>query len=111
MKPTPASFADLKARNQKIDHHWFDRDTMRFFATKLHGKPIPCARGGHCFVTSEQCRFTDPRQFSVRWATPHGAIETVGAFQAHATLADAKRAAHAFANETPGDVETAVGAP
>jgi len=70
--------------------HWFDRDTVRFFKTKL---PRVAYEGnaGVLFVTSE----TDPSgetAYSVRRQLPNGDIETVGKFHSYKTSADARAA-------------------
>lgn len=58
--------------------HWFDRDTLRFFRTRLPegGYSGP---GGVFFVTSEKSPH-GPRRYTVRHLTGPGRIHTVGKF-------------------------------
>lgn len=71
---------DVRAANEEIGNHWFERGTMRFFKTRIESD----LRGGKYFVTSEQGP-DNVRKFSVRRADPDGTIDTVGEFQAHRT--------------------------
>lgn len=100
-----ATFTELKARNRALGHHWFDRGTMAFFASKLHGKPIACKRGGHAFISSEQFLSPSgperdgPREYTIRWAKPNGAIDSVSEKIAFIDLA--KDALRDFARAIP----------
>ena len=71
--------------------HWFDRQTMRFFKTRL-GRRGYRGPGGTYFVTSEQGPRM-PRLYSVRRLVGPGRIETVGEFCGYRTSAAATRAA------------------
>jgi hypothetical protein len=73
------TMGDVRAANSQITGHWFDRDTMQFFNTRIESQLI----AGRYFITSERRDNTFPRLFSVRQALPDGRIETVGRFQAY----------------------------
>lgn len=89
-----STMAEVKRADQANDHHWFDRDTMRFFSSRVESDLI-C---GEFFVSSERFDEDAPRLFTVRRvATKRGEIRTVGAFQEHATLGHALAAAAAEA--------------
>ena len=80
----------LKAANKSLGHHWFSKDTMRFFGCKIvhfHGMD-----DGAFFITSEQYNDDAARLFTLRCATEDGKVETLGSFQGHSTLNAAKAA-------------------
>lgn len=81
------SIKEIEDANRRIDHHWFDPDTKRFFNSRVLG-PV---YGGHYFVSSEKDTHGS-RGYSVRKATRHGVIETVGKFQGYSTPAQARAA-------------------
>lgn len=59
--------------------HWWDRDSMRFFRTRV-GEQVYQGPGGIYFVTSER-NHIDPRKYSVRQYHPASKdIDTVGDF-------------------------------
>lgn len=95
----PNTYADLRRRNKAAGHHWFSPATLRFFRTHLEGSPY----GGDVFVTSEQFvgsdGTADPRRYTVRRMLEDGTVETVGDFQQHDTLDDARRAARLAAHD------------
>lgn len=77
-------FSTIKARyNPGIGRHFFDRDTLRFFRSKLPRVGYE-GQGGVYFVTSEQFvgsnRVASPRKYTVRKLEGEGRIETVGKF-------------------------------
>lgn len=90
---------DLIAASRWFGSHFFDKDTMRFFRSRL----IDCTYtipGGTCvFITSEQnvtyhpTYRKEPRRYTVRtFNTLTGSIDTVGEFQEHTTLYKARKA-------------------
>ncbi len=83
------TMADVKAANQAIGNHWFDRSSMRFFNTRIESGLI----GGRWFITSERFDDNAPRKFTVRRADPDGSVDTEGDFQQYRTLDDARMAA------------------
>ena len=80
--------------------HWFDRDSMRYFASRVSARVYP-VRGGALFVSSEQFRGlyepSEQRRYTVRSCTADGRIETVGEFQQYATREAAHNAAKRLA--------------
>lgn len=76
------TIADIKAAMNAAGSHWFDRDTMRFFKTRIHPY-VYQGEGGIYFVTSE----TNPSGItacSVRQFKPEGPdIKTAGEFHAY----------------------------
>jgi hypothetical protein len=78
---------DFYQRNQP-DGHWFDRDSMRFFKTKLPSVAYETT-AGVLFVTSE----VDPsgvKAYTVRRQKVNGGITTVGDFHCFTTAAAAR---------------------
>lgn len=71
----------IKQKNRALGRHWFSRDTMRFFRTRIMCRVFPCEDGA-LFVTSD-CHPTRSgwcRRYSVRRADAAGEISTVGEF-------------------------------
>lgn len=70
------TLADVRAANQAIGNHWFDRATMRWWKTRIESS----LRGGRFFITSEDEFCIDGRRprrvYSVREALPDGSIKT-----------------------------------
>lgn len=85
----PRTIADLKALNRENGFHFFDRDTMRFFRSRIESGII----AGNRFITSEQFNDDTARKFTVRQFDNQGRISEVGEFQQHATRAAAVAAA------------------
>jgi len=81
------SIQDVIAANRQIGHHWFDGSTMRFFESTIETGIL---RGCY-FITSE----TGPSRqtlYSIRVVRNNGAIGTIGNFNSHETVDDAKEA-------------------
>lgn len=81
--------------------HWFDRDTMRFFNSRLPADSSPLIHGRY-FISSEKRDGVyissgyvpgSPRAFTIREVLSDGSIQTVGEFQGYSTRARAERAA------------------
>jgi hypothetical protein len=89
---TYTDMASVRAANQSIGNHWFDRDSMRFFNTRLESGLI----AGRYFITSERMDENHARRYSVREALPDGSIDTIGEFQAYTTKEDAREAIKAL---------------
>lgn len=90
---------EIESAARSQGSHWFDRDTMRFFASRVsdHIYPYP---GGAVFVSSERGpRFDSPRRYTVRLCTVAGEIDTIGEFQAYASRNGAHSAARKAALE------------
>jgi len=105
-KHTPAyrqewTATDIKEANREAGYHFFDRDSMRFFDSKLHG--VYQGEGGVFLITSEQHHTSgrsDPRRYTVRkFDTATAGVDRAGSagFQGHADLASARNEARALA--------------
>lgn len=75
-----------------IGRHFFDRDTMRFFRSKLPKTGVTGA-GGTYFISSEQFDAHSRRKYTVRQLIGPGSIKTVGEFQQFPTASQARTAA------------------
>lgn len=82
----------IKQANEQAGRYFFERDTLRFFKSRVSDRTYPATDGRTFFVTSERHR-NDPRRYTVRVTRDGADIDTVGGFQAFATA----RAAHARA--------------
>lgn len=82
----------IKRANSSAGHHFFDRDTLRFFRSRVSGRTYVGARGETYFVTSEQGPHS-LRRYTVRVTTDGVSINSVPEFQAFANA----RTAHAYA--------------
>lgn len=105
METTERKFDDIahvKAANRNLGHHFFERDTMRFFQTRI-GSTL---HGGRLFVTSERDdsygapAWDGQRRYTIRRANSDGSIHTVSGFGEYATSAAANAAAARLAKET-----------
>jgi hypothetical protein len=83
-----ANITEVKDANKGIGHHFFDRDTMRFFNSRVEGGILK----GCYFITSERYDTDRPKEYTVRIAHEDGQVDTVYEFQAFGTRADAKEA-------------------
>jgi hypothetical protein len=69
--------ADMEALNRRAGHHFFDGDTMHFFASRV----APRIVAHRFFVTSERTGFeATTRCSTVRLMRDTGGVETVGEF-------------------------------
>lgn len=79
---------EIRLRNKEAGHHFFDRDTMAFFNSKVYEVVY-----GRYFVTSEQFVAPDgtanARLYTVRRFNEDHSIDTVGDFQEFKTRMDA----------------------
>jgi hypothetical protein len=92
-----ASMRDVKECAKVCSSHWFDRDTMRFFKSRVGDKAYADGRGGAFFVSSEQGPHM-ARAYSVRhYSADRCGIDTVGDFMGHKTSAQATAAAKKLA--------------
>lgn len=93
----PRTIRQVRAINRDAGGHFFDKDAMRFFRSRVHDE----VHGGRYFVTSEQFVESDgtehDRRYSVREIDDAGQIWTVGNFQQYATARDAHAAARSLA--------------
>ena len=81
------TLTDIKNNNKKAGRHWFDKDTMRFFDSRIESKLY----SDNTFITSEQQSYQYPRKYTIRIALNNGIdIESVGEFQQFDTLEQAR---------------------
>lgn len=86
------SMSELRAKNKKIGHVFFDHDTMKFWGSKIETALFR----GVFFITSEKgFSEKDPRTFTIRQARPTGEVVTVGNGREYKTLDEAKDAVKA----------------
>ena len=91
------SLTEVKRANAAADQHWFSKDTMSFFESRV----LDPLYYGRYFVTSERGPYADAEHFyTVREALPNGHIDTVGEFQAYSTAQEATQAIHELARVT-----------
>jgi hypothetical protein len=100
---------EMKRRAKEAGSHFFDRDAMRFFASRMETDGFEAPAGTLWFITSEQYvsdKGNGPRKYTIHkvsilpggyrpgWNADadakHGALE----FQAHATKAEALDVMH-----------------
>lgn len=87
---------DIRTAMTQNGSHWWDRDSMRFFQTRV-GDKVYQGSGGVFFVSSERCS-DEPRKYSVRQFIPETlGIETIGGFNTMTRCA-----AHRLAVESAG---------
>lgn len=90
-----SNMADVRTANRELGHHFFERDTMRFWRSRVCSEVI----GGRFFITSEQFGDDSPRLYTVRECEDDGSIRTVGEFQQYRTREAAYAEARAMAGE------------
>lgn len=94
--------SDIKRHAERLGQtHWFDRDSIRFFNSRLSAEVHPTGSPYvYLFVSSERCDWGDnhPRLYSVRsYDLRSGSVDTIGEFQGYATARAARKAAAAIA--------------
>ena len=100
------TLTQIQERNRAMGFHFFDRETMRFFDSRVSTKVYPLDSGDCLFVTSERYvpsdpnRLPGPRKYTVNIAQMDGDTDHIfGGFQAYATLIDAQSAARRYQTE------------
>jgi hypothetical protein len=83
----------VKWVNEDLGHHFFERDTMRFFNSKV----VSGLYAGRFFITSERAPHANAAKCTIRQAMPSGSIQTVGDFQQYHSIEDAREVARAMA--------------
>lgn len=91
------SLDDMRESSRKADYHFFDRETMRFFNSRVEEVTHVTAhtKTRVLFITSESYgRYdTEPPRFTVREFFPAtGKVNTIGEFMQYSTLDAAKTA-------------------
>ena len=69
-------------KNRNPEGHFFDKETMRFFDSRICYASVRIKDADWYFITSEKCDFVgDPdRMYTVRKMKLDGNIETIGEF-------------------------------
>ena len=74
------TLAAIRQADRDADRHWFDRDTLRFFRSRIL-RTVYQGPGGVYFVSSEQFDDASGRYYTVRRFDPtDGSVETFGEF-------------------------------
>lgn len=95
------NITEIKRSNKAAGRHWFSKGALDFFNSRVYPRVYE-GPGGIFFVSSEEFDASAgyPRRFSVNAFSPEsGSIGTVGKFQAHQTLEDARGEAKRVAQE------------
>ena len=79
------SVSEMKRANADAGFHYFDRDTMRFFESKVESPPI----AGRLLITSEKGPH-GPRMFSVVGVADDGGTERMSEFQEFSSKEEAR---------------------
>lgn len=83
----PFTKAQMTSINKQHSGHWFDKDAIRFFNSRVHGQTNKYG----LFISSEQYSDGTPRMYTVRLFHPAtGSVYSVSDFQQFATLAEAR---------------------
>lgn len=76
----------MKHHNMCQGFHFFDRDAMRFFRSRI----APGVVHGRVFITSEQFDYQSPRLYTVRALKDDGSTAQLSEFQQFDTLRQAR---------------------
>lgn len=98
------TIADIIEANGNAGRHFFDRDTMRFFNSRVYAdlyvqKGEEQGEDVTYFITSERNGKDAPRLYTVRYALDNGEVSTAGEFQQCNTLNEARKLARLLAGE------------
>jgi hypothetical protein len=95
---TSGNMSAVRQCAEQCGSHWFDKNTLRFFRSRVGDAAFTDGRGGAYFVSSEQFNERSPRLYSIRYYDPKKCnINTVGKFQQYASNAAATRVAQKIA--------------
>lgn len=91
---------EIKRRNARAGFHFFDRDTMRFFRSRIAPGVMHAGKQDvyNIFITSEKYSDSAPRLYTVRHMTDDGDIVSLSKFQAYRSLESARAAVRRFKN-------------
>jgi hypothetical protein len=97
------SITQIEARNSKIGHCFFSKDSKKFFSSRI----LSTIYKGVYFITSERNGFDDySRSFTIRMALNDGSIDTIGGFNRFKT----KQQAQKFIKSLPEELPTLINA-
>lgn len=88
------SIEEVKRLAEKRHSHFFDADTMRFFKSRVSEEAYKFGDKIY-FITSESGP-SGIRKWTTRFVKEDGDIDTLGQFQEHGSLLDARRAIRDF---------------
>ena len=95
------TIAQIRDANMRAGFHFFERDTMRFFDSRVVKAGPYCGPGGVFFITSEQFHGSQgdgPRGFTVRQFKPDsGDVDSASDFNTIRDVDDARRLARQWA--------------
>jgi hypothetical protein len=93
------SLDDVKELNREGGFHYFDRDTLQFFGSRIGETVYPSLDGQRaCFVTSEYTGWDRAgRRYSVRMIDQTGDVSNISEFLQYATRNGAHAAARRHA--------------
>jgi len=78
------NITEVKKANKENGQHFFDRNTLAFFGSKVYPDLYTVA-GRQFFITSEDNFNRTEKGYTIREAMPDGDIETIGDFLQYAT--------------------------
>jgi len=78
------NITEVKKANKENGQHFFDRNTLAFFGSKVYPDLYTVA-GRQFFVTSEDNFNRTEKGYTIREAMPDGDIETISEFLQYAT--------------------------
>ena len=96
---------EIRQANRRIGQHWFDADSLHFFDSRIHNRPLihgqyfisseqyhvpPCGPSGVHGDNRDTRRGCAARLYTIRIAHPNGQVETVNEFQGYSTYKDAE---------------------
>lgn len=82
------TLAEFKTLNRSTGRHFFDRDAMKFFNSRIESGLI----GGRFFVTSEKMDEYAPRLYTIREAMDDGSVQDANGYQRYHSLEAARLA-------------------
>ena len=104
------SLQAIIAFNRAKGYQFFEPATMSWFRSRAYPELYPAAVGHPFIVTSEQGKFCGElysRKYTVRKLRPDGTFDTIGEFQEHDTLRQARRAAERASERDLAENDTA----
>ena len=78
------NITEVKKANKENGQHFFDRNTLAFFGSKVYPDLYTVA-GRQFFITSEDNFNRTEKGYTIREAMPDGDIETISEFLQYAT--------------------------
>lgn len=92
------SMYEIKKKNQEIGHHWFSKDTMKFFKTKIPNDALK--KGDYAYFITSETNPSGETKYSIRKANlKTGVIDTEGEFFKFKSEEEAKNEMYKIMNE------------